>query len=235
MSELLKVNVNDHTEKKNGLTYLSWAWAWAEVLKVDADASWDACEYLHGEHWHPCMFLPDGSAVVKVHVRIKDKSKSAVLPVMDHRNKAIKNPDAFAINTAIQRCLAKAIAMHGLGLYIYAGEDLPEGEEPAGDGAGSVAPAPVASIEPPKDRKGVAQDVLSTSPQLSATRKAKMQWLSTKVIEAFESYGAQAAFERIDQEDLNETERIFLDTFFASDMRAKVKAYSVEFHSKATT
>src|SRR6185437_1946882 len=54
------------------------------------------------------------------------KSMTAQLPVMDHRNKAIANPDAFAVNTAMQRCLAKAIALHGLGLYIYAGEDLPE-------------------------------------------------------------------------------------------------------------
>jgi hypothetical protein len=128
MSELLKINVSAHTEKKNGLSYLSWAWAWAEVLKIDPDAQWSANEY--GPELRPVCFMPDGSAMVKVSVFIKDKHKSAVLPVMDHRNKAIKNPDAFAINTAIQRCLAKAIAMHGLGLYIYAGEDLPEGEEP---------------------------------------------------------------------------------------------------------
>ena len=135
MSELLKINVNEHTEKKNGLTYLSWAWAWAEVLKVDPDAQWSANEYGPPHDLKPVCYFPDGTAMVKVSVFIKDKHKSAVLPVMDHRNKAIKNPDAFAINTAIQRCLAKAIAMHGLGLYIYAGEDLPEGvEKPRADG-----------------------------------------------------------------------------------------------------
>lgn len=126
MSELLKINVNEHTEKKNGLTYLSWAWAWAEVLKIDPKAAWEL--YLWGENGGgmPACFLPDGSAMVGVHVTIKDDTKHCFLPVMDHRNKAIKSPDAFAINTAIMRCLAKAIAMHGLGLYIYAGEDLPE-------------------------------------------------------------------------------------------------------------
>ena len=126
MSELLKINVNDHTERKGNLTYLSWAWAWAEVLKIDPAASWVAHEWAD----RPAMFLPDGSAMVKVSVTVKGDTKLCVLPVMDNRNRAIQNPDAFSINTAIMRCLAKAIAMHGLGLYIYAGEDLPEGEKP---------------------------------------------------------------------------------------------------------
>ena len=125
MSELLKINVNDHTERKGNLTYLSWAWAWAEVLKIDPAASWVAHEWAD----RPAMFLPDGSAMVKVSVTVKGDTKLCVLPVMDNRNRAIQNPDAFAINTAIMRCLAKAIAMHGLGLYIYAGEDLPEAEK----------------------------------------------------------------------------------------------------------
>jgi len=124
MSELLKVNVSDHIEKKNGLSYLSWAWAWAEVLKIDPAASWTVLGFKQGEIGP--LFMPDGSAMVYVSVTIHDNTKGCVLPVMDHRNKAIKNPDAFAINTAYMRCLAKAIAMHGLGLYIYAGEDLPE-------------------------------------------------------------------------------------------------------------
>lgn len=131
MSELLKINVNEHAEKKNGLTYLSWAWAWAEVLKIDPGARWHATEYSDERGCaRPCMYLPDGSAMVKTEVTIKGETKVCLLPVMDHRNKAIKNPDAFAINTAIMRCMTKAISMHGLGLYIYAGEDLPEGEEP---------------------------------------------------------------------------------------------------------
>ena len=125
MSELLKINVNDHLEKKGNLSYLSWAWAWAEVLKIDPAASWVAHEWAD----RPAMFLPDGSAMVKVSVTVKNDTKLCVLPVMDNRNRAIQNPDAFAVNTAIMRCLAKAIAMHGLGLYIYAGEDLPEAEK----------------------------------------------------------------------------------------------------------
>ena len=125
MSELLQINVSGHTEKKNGLTYLSWAWAWAEVLKIDADADWDVVENASNTGHLPCTFLPDGSALVKTRVTIKGKTKMCWLPVMNHRNQAIKNPDAFAINTAIVRCLTKNISMFGLGLYIYAGEDLP--------------------------------------------------------------------------------------------------------------
>jgi hypothetical protein len=126
MSALLSINVNNHTEKKNGLTYLSWAWAWAEVLKIDPLATWEAIEF----DGFPVKFLPDASAMVKTVVTIKGHAKSCWLPVMNHRNQAIKNPDAFAINTAIVRCLTKCISMHGLGLYIYAGEDLPEDGEP---------------------------------------------------------------------------------------------------------
>jgi Protein of unknown function (DUF1071) len=102
---LLHVNVNEHTEKKNGLTYLSWAWAWAEVLKADPEATWEAIEYPQPDGTlAPCMYAGNGTAMVKT---------------------AIPQPDSFAINTAIMRCMTKAISMHGLGLYIYAGEDLP--------------------------------------------------------------------------------------------------------------
>lgn len=126
MSDLLKINVNGHTESKNGLTYLSWAWAWQTVLQHDPEAQWEVTEYKapDGTLW-PCMFLPDSSAMVKVSVTIKGKTRSSTLPVMNHKNQAIKGPDAFQINTALQRCGVKAIAMHGLGLYIYAGEDVP--------------------------------------------------------------------------------------------------------------
>ena len=125
MSELLKINVNGHLEKKGNLSYLSWAWAWAEVLKIDPGARWTAHEWDNS----PVMVLRNGTAMVKVSVEIKSDIKTCILPVMDNRNKAIVDPDAFAVNTAIMRCLAKAIAMHGLGLYIYAGEDLPEAEK----------------------------------------------------------------------------------------------------------
>ena len=119
--DLLKINVNDHTEKKNGLTYLSWAWAWAEVLKADSQAKFT----VHQFDGKPYMDV-NGTGMVWVTVTMLNNTHACMLPVMDYRNKPITNPDAFQVNTAIMRCLVKAIALHGLGLYIYAGEDLPE-------------------------------------------------------------------------------------------------------------
>ena len=130
MSELLKINVNDHVEKKGNLSYLSWAWAWAEVLKIDPDARFTVHEYEGGM---PVCYLKNGTAMVKVSVSIKGDVKTCLLPVMDNRNRSIVDPDSFAVNTAIMRCLTKCIALHGLGLYIFSGEDLPEGETPAVD------------------------------------------------------------------------------------------------------
>lgn len=129
MSELLKINVNDHVEKKGNLSYLSWAWAWAEVLKIDPAARYTVHE------WNdmPVCYLKNGTALVKVSVEIKGDIKTCLLPVMDNRNRSIVDPDSFAVNTAIMRCLTKCIALFGLGLYIFSGDDLPEGAAPAVD------------------------------------------------------------------------------------------------------
>ena len=118
---LLKTNVNDHVEKKNGLSYLSWAWGWAEALKADSSAKYEV-QFFDGK---PFVDI-NGTAMVFVTVTMFGKPMTCQLPVMDYRNKAISKPDAFAVNTAIMRCMTKALSLHGLGLYIYAGEDLPE-------------------------------------------------------------------------------------------------------------
>jgi len=124
--DLLKVNVNDHTEKKNGLTYLSWAWAWAETLKADPSATFKVEMFADANGMPlPYMYLHN-SAIVWVTVTVFGKPITCQLPVLDYRNKCIADPNAFDINTSIMRCLVKGIALHGLGLYIYAGEDLPE-------------------------------------------------------------------------------------------------------------
>jgi len=122
INELLKKNVNEHTEKKNGLTYLSWAWAWAEALKADSSASYRV--EMFGDK---CFMDINGTAMVFVTVTMFGKPMTCQLPVMDYRNKAIPKPDAFAVNTAIMRCMTKALALHGLGLYLYSGDDVPEG------------------------------------------------------------------------------------------------------------
>ena len=160
MSELLKINVNDHVEKKNGLSYLSWAWAWSEVLKLDPQATWFATEYGPEGAQVPFMQLADGSCMVRVTVTIKGHSKSSLLPVMNHRNQAIKNPDAFAVNTAIMRCLAKAISMHGLGLYIYAGEDLPEEDKPEPVKPSKISPVP--DVELTEEQSEFAEEIRAT-------------------------------------------------------------------------
>lgn len=124
--ELLTLNVNEHTERKGQLTYLSWAWAWAEVLKHDEAATWELVEYPNPDGTtSPCMWIGD-TAMVKTIVTINGKPRACQLPVMDNKNNAVKNPDARKISDAIMRCMTKAISMHGLGLYIYAGEDLPQ-------------------------------------------------------------------------------------------------------------
>lgn len=118
------INVSDKTEKKNGLTYLSWAWAWGEVKKLYPDANYKIYETETG-----CIYWTDGkTAWVKTGVVINDIEHIEYLPVMDYKNKSIPvdSITSFDVNKAIQRSLTKAVARHGLGLYIYAGEDLPE-------------------------------------------------------------------------------------------------------------
>ena len=125
---LIETNVNAHTEKKNGLTYLSWAWAWTQVLRADPQANFKVEMFNES----PLMAIGD-SFMVWVTVTLYGKPVTCMLPVLDYRNKPITNPNAFDVNTSIMRCLTKAIAMHGLGLYIYSGEDLPPDADAASE------------------------------------------------------------------------------------------------------
>ena len=140
--DLLKINVNDHTEKKNGLTYLSWAWAWAEALKADPQANYEVLMFSDPDHQTNMLPFQDlgGSHMVWVKVTMFGKTITQQLPILDYRNKCIPQPNAFEVNTSIVRCLTKGIAMHGLGLYIYAGEDLPEEESKAAPTPQAKAP-----------------------------------------------------------------------------------------------
>lgn len=128
-TELNAINVNDKTEQKGKLTYLSWAWAWGEIKKLHPDAVYTIYENADGWNYHT-----DGRTCwVKTGLTVNGIEHIEYLPVMDTRNASIplERVTSFDVNKAIQRSLTKAAARHGLGLYIYAGEDLPEGEEPA--------------------------------------------------------------------------------------------------------
>jgi hypothetical protein len=130
-SKLNSINVNDKTEKKNGLTYLSWAWAWGEVKKIYPDANYTIYENTLPSGYVVNYFTDGKTSYVKTGVTINNLEHIEELPVMDYRNKSIllENMTSFDVNKTIQRSLTKALARHGLGLYIYAGEDLPEEEK----------------------------------------------------------------------------------------------------------
>lgn len=126
---LNKINVSEKTEKKGTLTYLSWAWAWGEVKKLFPDATYTVYENEQGWNYHT-----DGKTCwVKTGVTVNGIEHIEYLPVMDNRNNPIplERVNSFDVNKAIQRSVTKAIGRHGLGLYIYAGEDLPEEDKAA--------------------------------------------------------------------------------------------------------
>jgi hypothetical protein len=116
---LSKIDVSEHIDKKGRLSYLSWAWAWGTLMKYYPQAKYN---FLQTEKHE------DGTVTVYCEVIIDDLSRLMWLPVMDHKNNAIVNPDARKISDTKMRCLTKCLAMFGLGHYIYAGEDLPEQE-----------------------------------------------------------------------------------------------------------
>ena len=192
---LLKKNVNEHVEKKNGLSYLSWAWAWAEALKADSKASYKI--EMFGDK---CFMDINGTAMVFVTVTMFDKPMTCQLPVMDYRNKAIPNPDAFAVNTAIMRCMTKALSLHGLGLYIYAGEDLPE------EGRSVV-------ITP-------TQGAMDNIPQEEIQY---LQEMAVELIATCEQGDPKAAWDKLEGENLDSEQKIALWTLLPSKVRSALK------------
>lgn len=192
--ELSKINVNEHTEKKNGLTYLSWAWAVSQLLENDPAATWT-----YGE---PIKF--GDTLMVFCSVTAFGKTMTAQLPVIDFRNKAIPNPDAMAVNTAMQRCLAKAIALHGIGLYIYAGEDLPE-----------------------EDKVQAPKKVTPTAGAGESLSDEEKQWVKDQAIEIIADVdmgNMEAAHDRASQ--MNNDQKVFLWTLLGSTVRSALKKYA---------
>ena len=142
--DIRKIDVSENVKVKMGLSYLSWAWAWDEMKKIDETASVQIHQFLDTELLSDIAskqaITPEliealpmidykkdkAGATVKVSVTLNGKTETETLPVMNFKNKAVANPDAMEINKAHKRCFVKALALHGLGLYIYAGEDLPQ-------------------------------------------------------------------------------------------------------------
>ena len=120
-ARLNAINVNEHVEKKGGFSYLSWPYAVAQLRLADASATWEV------RRFNGLPYLATEAGVfVEVAVTVNGVTLSQIHPVLDGRNRPLLAPSAFDINSSLQRCLVKAIALHGLGLYIYAGEDLPQ-------------------------------------------------------------------------------------------------------------
>ena len=195
IAKLLTKNVNDHVEKKNGLSYLSWAWAWAEALKADADATYKV-EMFDGK----CFMDINGTAMVFVTVTMFRKPMTCQLPVMDYRNKAIPNPDAFAVNTAIMRCMTKALALHGLGLYIYAGEDLPE-----------------------EGRSVVITPTQGATDNIPMEELRYLEELAIELIATCEQGDPKAAWVKLEVQNLDGEQKIALWTLLPSKVRTALK------------
>jgi hypothetical protein len=207
IQKLLQTNVNEHVEKKNNLSYLSWAWAWAEALKADPAANYEIKLFEeHGAEGRcrtvPYMTIND-TAMVMVSVTLFGKPVICQLPVMDHRNKAISEPDAFAVNTAIMRCMTKALALHGLGLYIYAGEDLPE-----------EGPVPASVKHSPRD--GIGEE-------LTDEVKAYLVELAEKVKALVAEGRPKEAHFAIESENLEAEQKVWLWDQLDSKVRSTLK------------
>tara|TARA_Y100000310_G_C20620352_1_gene782948 strand:+ start:649 stop:1347 length:699 start_codon:yes stop_codon:yes gene_type:complete len=153
-NKLSEIDVSNKTEKKGNLTYLSWAWAWGELMKhfpmaVVEFTEWDYPDATQKD----ILIYPDGTCSVECTLTIEDISRKMWLPVMDYKNDAIPDPNARQISDAKMRCLVKCISMFGLGHYIYAGEDLPQETSPPA----TKETAPKKTAEKPKRKLTGAQ------------------------------------------------------------------------------
>ena len=211
---LLKKNVNDHVEKKNGLSYLSWAWAWAEALKADPQASFSV--QMFGDK---CYMEINGTAMVWVTVTMFGKPMVCQLPVMDNFNKPITiegvtttnkygkevttKLDSFNVNTAIMRCMTKALALHGLGMYLYSGEDLPE--------------------EGDKPEKVIISPTQGAQDNIPSEELQYLQEMAVDLIATCEQGDPKAAWDKLESENLDSEQKVALWTLLPSKVRSALK------------
>lgn len=158
-ARLNQINVSEHIERKGDFAYLSWPYAVAQLRLADPTAYWEVRRF----DGLPYLKTETG-AFVEVAVTVQGITLSQIHPVLDAKNRPIAEPTAFDINTSIQRCLVKAIALHGLGLYIYAGEDLPDGETPT-----------AAQVTPIRQERAITASQLKYLQRLIAQAKSSEQ------------------------------------------------------------
>jgi len=197
--KLSVIDCSKHVEKKGQLSYLSWTWAWSVLMEHYPSSSYV---------FHPETSLDNGSVMVSCTVTVEGQSHTMWLPVMDNRNNSITNPDTRKISDARMRCLVKAIAMHGLGIYIYAGEDLPE------------APAPKALTDDEKEAARIAQrtpEYNAAITKYASTIEAVISGINNSLAakelndldsqQSFLSVAAEAWFTMEKQDDLEDAQR----------------------------
>ena len=209
--ELNKINVNDKVEKKNGLSYLSWPYAWGELKKKYPEATFTIYENADGWNYHT-----DGRTCwVKTGVTVLGIEHIEELPIMDFKNKSLplNQVTSYDVNKAIQRSLTKAVARHGLGLYIYAGEDLPD------DAEGSPEPqkaqpkkAPAKKAEPkkeePKDVQPLTEEeLLFLSQRYSGENLEKLlEYFKIEDISQIEPAAGRALIKKIQEQKKKKAE-----------------------------
>ncbi|MGM9925201.1 MAG: DUF1071 domain-containing protein [Bacillus sp. (in: firmicutes)] len=177
--QLSQIDVSEHIEKKGKFSYLSWAYAVDQLRSIDPEATWEVVRF------DGLPFLQtDCGYFVEVAVTVKGITLSQIHPVLDNSNKPIAKPNAFQINTSLQRCLVKAIALHGLGLYIYAGEDLPMDNTP---------PTPITS-----EQVGILKTLVLEFVQIRGVAEARVfQELKVSDITKLTSQDAQRCIDQV--------------------------------------
>lgn len=195
-ARLNAINVNEHVEKKGGFSYLSWPYAVAQLRLADPTAVWEV------RRFDGLPFLiTEAGVFVEVAVTVQGVTLSQIHPVLDGRNRPMLAPSSFDINSSIQRCLVKAIALHGLGLYIYAGEDLPQ---PAGEAANDPGPQAPGQAPPSLDPDRHPVQRPNASKRITKAQQTQIHKLAIEVgvsLDRVLSYFGVAGLQDIATED----------------------------------
>lgn len=188
------INVNEYTEVKGSggftATYLSWSWAWGILMEHYPDATFTNHTNDDG---YPCFFDHNGFAMVRVTLWIEEKSHTEDFMVTDHSNRAIKNPDSFAINTALKRCLVKCMAYYGLGHYLYSGEDLPREEAEAVKEAEAVEEAAREESGATPKQVAAVRELLKKSDDPVEATKRTLAWAGLKKTDSISKISSEKA------------------------------------------